>query len=72
MSQVRILDYYNKYKMTRWRLMNRSTGKVVEISARSLEFACSLLGWEKEDVYWIDLGEKGVLCDPKDLGYIKY
>lgn len=63
-----VLDVNRKYRMKRWRLMHKHTGEVVEMSGMTLHFVCHCMGWQEEDVYWVELGSKYVLLEPRRRG----
>jgi len=52
-------------RMPRYRIRNRITGELAEVSAMSADQACRVVGWLIGDCYVLELGSKPNLYNPK-------
>ena len=68
-SRRELLKLFKKDRLRCWRLRRKKTGETVEILAQSLSYACYKLGWKEGDVYWVEVGYKNILTEPRNLGH---
>ncbi len=70
------LSLARRAQMNRWRVLNKKTGEVVEMSTQSFEGACHFLRWPISDCIGVYEGKQPIMNEPKryvspNLGPIK-
>jgi len=71
-----MLSLSRRSTMNRWRIWNKETDEIVELSCQTFGGGCHFLGWRKDRCHGAMLGKLSILTEPKryvmpTLGLIK-
>jgi hypothetical protein len=60
-----LLSLSRRASMNRWRIANRETGEVVELSSQTFAGACHFLGWPMSKCVGVYEGKQPIMLKPK-------